>query len=44
MRCIVMTDVNGKPIRFASGTSEEQRVEFCKQIDNYLRAQPTDPS
>jgi len=42
LRCITMTDVNGKAIRFASGTTEAQRQEFCNRITAYLRAQPTD--
>lgn len=44
LRCIVLTDVNGRPIRIASGVSEAQRVDFQKRIEAYLRAQPTEPA
>ena len=40
-KCIVLTDVNNKPVRIASGATDALRTNFEKQIEAYLRAQPS---
>ncbi len=39
-KCIVLTDVNNKPVRIASGATDALRTNFEKQIEAYLLAQP----
>jgi len=40
-KCIVLTDVNSKPVRIASGATDALRLNLEGQIERYLRAQPS---